>query len=325
MSGRLVLAVLLLSLLLAGACTRAPEAPPAAAAFDISVLREALDSNGLTVTSSEGTAQAAFGRLAQDQPLGVAGRPLHVYWFPSSGDASLAASTVRSGGLVGSIEGTSTQAIWNGEPHFFRRGSLLAVYVSKSATLTPDDTRVLRVLRQQMGPTLVAATRTRPLGALGVASSGMAARFLASAWVPLVLAGICLTALVALAVVAIVLWVRARRRYTILRKAGLRYRVSPLDEWSPETIEAVFVAFNPARARSRANNERPYDVAARAIFGVLPQWEPGQRETFDELFDQSWQFVPKNGVPRAPVVRRVADRLWAMHAAAFARWDSDDN
>jgi hypothetical protein len=325
MSGRLVLAALLLPLLLVGACSRAPQAAPVPPpAFDISILREALDSNDLPVTSSEGTAQGSFGRLAQYQPLEVGGRPLHVYWFPSSSDASAAASAVSSGGRIGSTGVAPTKSEWNGEPNFFRRGSLVAVYVSESTSLTVDDTRVLRVLRKQMGPPLVTAEQAKPMGVLGITASGMSLRLPPREWVIAALAVVCLALVGALVVGVVAVWVRARRRYKILRRAGLRFRVSPLDPWSPETIEAVFVAFNPARIRSRASDERPYDVAARAIFGVLPQHEPGQRELFDELFDQSFSRVSQNGVPRPRVVRRVANRLWGMHAAAFQRWESDD-
>jgi hypothetical protein len=323
MFGRLVLAALFLPLLLVAACSHAPEAPPVADTFDISVLRQALDSSGLPVTSSESTAQGAFGRAAQYQPLEVVGRPLHVYWFPSPSDALSAASIVRSDGRIGSAEGASGHVAWNGYPHFFRRGSLLAVYVSKSETLTSQDTRVLRVLARQMGPTLVGPKEDRPLALLGAASA-TDARWLSGTWVLIALAVACSLVLATLVVVVVVVWVRIRRWYVTLREAGLRYRVSPQDAWSPETIEAVFVAYNPARVRSDARDERPYDVAARAIFGVLPQGEPGQRERFDELFDQSWSMVPRDKAARPRTLRRVADRLWEMHTAAFRRWESDE-
>jgi hypothetical protein len=175
-----------------------------------------------------------------------------------------------------------------------------------------------------MGPTLVGSAPARPLAVLGTAASGADARWLTGTGVLVALAVACSLVLATLVVVVVVVVVRIRRWYVTLRGAGLRYRVSPQDAWSPETIEAVFVAYNPARVRSDAKDERPYDVAARAIFGVLPQGEPGQREMFDELFAQAWSMVAKNRAPRPRNVRRVADRLWEMHAAAFCRWDSDE-
>lgn len=159
MSSRLVLALLIVPLMLAGSCSppTTKKSTTPRPAFDISVLRNALDAKNLTVTSSETATQGVFSGVAGYQPLSVAGRPLEVYWFPMLRDAVNAASAVRKDGRALTVQGAQVPVRWRGDPHFFRRDRVLALYLSTPATITPTDREILGVLTQQMGPQFAGA------------------------------------------------------------------------------------------------------------------------------------------------------------------------
>jgi hypothetical protein len=153
MSSRLAFALVVVPLLVVAACSHPAQkstAPPAQP-FDISVLRNALDAKNLDVAASETATQGVFSGVAGYQPLVVAGRPLQVYWFPVKRDALNAAALVSKDGRSISVQGAPVPVRWQGEPHFFRRDRVLAVYVSTPATRTAADARILQVLTQQMG------------------------------------------------------------------------------------------------------------------------------------------------------------------------------
>lgn len=157
MSRRAALAAVIMSLVLLAACARPPApVPPRPVAprpaFDLSVLQGALETTGLPVTNSSDVTETVFSGLAQGQPLNVAGRELQIYWFPSSRDATAAISMVRSDGYAFRINRHYIPVQWAGDPHFFGRDRSVVVYVSTSTTPTPTDSKILAVLKQQMGP-----------------------------------------------------------------------------------------------------------------------------------------------------------------------------
>jgi hypothetical protein len=156
MSSRLILGLLVVPLLLACACssqevqqasdTVAPPNP-----YDISLLRNALDANNLTVTASQTATEGVFSRMAEYMPLEAAGRPLQAYLFSSEKDARAAAAAVRKDGRTIEVQGGPVPVRWGGEPHFFLRDRLMTVYVSEPSSPTATDVEILRVLNEEMG------------------------------------------------------------------------------------------------------------------------------------------------------------------------------
>lgn len=87
-----------------------------------------------------GTLQQPFFKPPA-QVFRVEGGDLQLYRFPSADDAAAAAATVAPGG--GSV-GTSSMA-WMAPPHFFRSGSVIAIYIGTSA-------KALAALQRVFGP-----------------------------------------------------------------------------------------------------------------------------------------------------------------------------
>ena len=112
----------------------------------------------------------------------------------------------------------------------------------------------------------------------------------------------------------------AGRRRQILRNAGVDRHGSRGEEWSAEAISAVLSAMDPALVGVRAGDTSAYDASAKQIFEALPQREQLDREAFDLLVARSLRVVVR-GLPTERETRRVAERLWQMHAAAHRRWE----
>ena len=151
---RIVLVALVVPLLVAGACARPPKptsAPVRLPPFDVSALQQAFETEGLTVAPSDNATEDVFSGLAQSQPLIVGGRPLQVYWFPASRDASVATSMVRKDGYALRVGSGFVPVEWDGMPHFFARDRLLVLYLSRPTTTTATDSQILGVLNRQMG------------------------------------------------------------------------------------------------------------------------------------------------------------------------------
>jgi len=165
MTGRVVLAVLAISLALVGCTQRSPVPSssaepglrPASAPLDgvsgeVAALRDTFVSQGFDIQTS---GSATGGILpAQFFRFTVNGSTLQVYRFPTPQQASTAASNVGPDGTSLGTASGSFQIDWKGRPHFFKRDRLIVILLSDdelTPTVDSNDAAILRVLEQQMG------------------------------------------------------------------------------------------------------------------------------------------------------------------------------
>lgn len=114
-------------------------APPAPRQNGLPQTIEALRASGLEVTPAGTVQQPFFAPPAQ--VVRVDGGDLQLYQFASPSEAAAAAATVSpTGGSIG-----TTKMAWMAPPHFFRKESLIAVYIGTSA-------KALAALQQNFGP-----------------------------------------------------------------------------------------------------------------------------------------------------------------------------
>ncbi len=104
-----------------------------------------------------------FGPSVRQASLSVGGpggSHVQFYRFDEAGQAAEAAAGVsREGNAVPTDRGTAMVS-WAGPPHFFREGRLIALFVqgADSDLSGSLDRRVLKALREVMGPQFAGAT-----------------------------------------------------------------------------------------------------------------------------------------------------------------------
>ncbi len=81
------------------------------------------------------------------------GNEVQVFRFVTSSAAGTAAAAVAPDGYsIGAAEGARVTVVeWMAAPHFFRRGSLIVLYVG-------DDVATLQLLRDVVGPQFAGGT-----------------------------------------------------------------------------------------------------------------------------------------------------------------------
>lgn len=80
------------------------------------------------------------------------GGDLQLYEFGSAREASSAASGISLDGTSLPGRGGPAAVQWKGAPHFFRRGTLVVLYLSHPGKPSPVDGRVLDTIEDLMGP-----------------------------------------------------------------------------------------------------------------------------------------------------------------------------
>lgn len=115
-----------------------PSALVAERATDYASLLENLRNAGFSVEPGETAEQPFFS--VEGQMLKVGGEDVQVFQYPHPAAADAQAALVSPDG---STVGTS-KPHWIGEPHFYKRGRLLVLYVG-------DDDKVLKALDAALG------------------------------------------------------------------------------------------------------------------------------------------------------------------------------
>jgi hypothetical protein len=110
-----------------------------AAVQDLNSLMAALQSAGMTVESAGAVSQPVFS--VPGQSVMVNGQEAQVYVFDTPEATDSAATQVAPDG---STVGTTTPT-WTSDPHFFKAGRLLVVYVG-------TDQKILDILSGAFGP-----------------------------------------------------------------------------------------------------------------------------------------------------------------------------
>ncbi len=139
---RLALALLLLATAAIVVSCAAPQDADEVETRSVSTYNElvaALRDNGSAVDSLDPISQPFFG--PEGQVISVDGYEVQVFEYSNEEDAASAAGTISSdGGSIG-----TTMVSWIEAPHFFRSGSLIALYVGEEAS-------VIETLQVVLGP-----------------------------------------------------------------------------------------------------------------------------------------------------------------------------
>jgi hypothetical protein len=126
--------------------------------MDVETIRGAFERAGLVVGQPEPNAEPEeftfFGGSSELFRVRPNGLLVDLFRFPSPEDASLAAGKVSDNGYTVPVgRGDSVAMVqWAGQPHFFIRGRIIALYVSgEDASAATTDETVLQTLRAEMG------------------------------------------------------------------------------------------------------------------------------------------------------------------------------
>lgn len=123
------------------ACATSQDAGETGSVGTYDELVAALRDNGSAVESLEPISQPFFE--PEGRVIRVDGSEVQVFEYPNEEDAQLAAGTISSDG---SSVGT-TMISWVEAPHFFKSGSLIALYVG-------EEDAVVKALEAVLGPQL---------------------------------------------------------------------------------------------------------------------------------------------------------------------------
>jgi hypothetical protein len=126
-------------------------------ADEVGSLGKALKSAGVPVNGAE-RATGLFSGGVASRILHSAGGNVYFYEFASTDDADKIASRIgKDGSSIPSGGGTS-EVEWKGAPHFYRRGSVVVLYLTQVATPTPTERPILTALEARYGPQFAGLT-----------------------------------------------------------------------------------------------------------------------------------------------------------------------